>query len=153
MRNFEEYKFFIEHTQRLSERRQVATQTFLAVNTAIFTVLAFLIKDIKFEGWGLVLVSLPLFLVGMLVCLIWRRILEQFKILIKWRYEQLRDMEQATADSHQIFTKEYARFYQPQHAQEHFGFARLEERLPQLFLLLYSVYGVGLLVATIIGFR
>jgi hypothetical protein len=88
-----------------------------------------------------------------LVCLIWQRILTQFKSLVNWRYEQLRAMEQDASDSHQLFTKEYNHFYQPQHGEERFGFARLEVRLPQLFLLLYSAYGVGLVIATVLGFR
>ena len=36
---FEEYKLFSELVQRLSERRQTASQTYLTVNTAAFGVL------------------------------------------------------------------------------------------------------------------
>jgi hypothetical protein len=38
MDKFDEYKFFGERTQLLSERRQTATPTYLTVNMAIFAV-------------------------------------------------------------------------------------------------------------------
>jgi hypothetical protein len=47
---FEEYKLPSELVQWLSERRQAASQTYLAVNTAPFGVLAFLAKDAGFHG-------------------------------------------------------------------------------------------------------
>jgi len=75
MDKFDEYKFFAENTQHLSERRQAATQTYLTVNTIITAALGFLVKDMSFRGWGLVLVSLPFFLVGVLACTIWCKII------------------------------------------------------------------------------
>ena len=103
MNKFDEYQFFAETTQHLSERRQAATQTYLTVNTAIFAVLAFLIKDAGFRGWNLVLVSLPLFMVGILACSIWYKIITQYKALIGWRYDQLMAIEQAMPESHQMY--------------------------------------------------
>lgn len=150
---FEEYKFFAESTQYLSERRQAATQTYLTVNTAIFAIFAFLVKDAGFRGWGLVLVSLPLFLVGALACVIWHKIITQYKALIGWRYDQLMEMErsQEMAGSHQFYVKEWEDFFQPRQGKEKFGFSRLEVWLPRLFLALYLVYGLGLVVAIALG--
>lgn len=154
MDKFEEYKFFAESTQYLSERRQAATQTYLTVNTAIFAVLGFLVKDAGFRGWGLVLVSLPLFLVGVAACLIWYRIITQYKALIGWRYEQLMAIErsQPMEGCHQFYVKEWEDFFKPRQGKEWFGFSRLEIWLPRLFLALYLLYAIGLLVATALGF-
>ena len=143
---FEEYKLFIQYTQQLSERRQAATQTFLTINTAIFSVLAFLVKDGGFAVRQLALFSAPLFLVGLVICVIWRKILLQYKELGNWRFEQLRIMEQAMPDSSQVFTKEWDQYYKPRQGKERFGFSRLETWLPQLCIVLYVVYGVGVLV-------
>lgn len=149
MDKFDEYKFFAEATQHLSERRQAATQTYLTVNTAIFAVLAFLIKDAGLTGWGLVAVSLPLFLVGVLACLIWHKIITQHKALIGWRYDQLMAMEQAMPESHQMFLKEWKDFFEPRQGKQRFGFSTLELGLPRLFLGLYLVYYAGLVVAAV----
>lgn len=146
-----EYILFSERTQRLSERRQTTSQTYLTVNTAISGVLAFLAKDAGFRGWGLVLVSLPLFLVGVLVCLIWHKIITQFKQVIGWHYEQLRDMEQVLPDGCKMYSNEWERFFKLRQGKERFGFSRLEAWLPRLFLGLYVIYGVSLIIATALG--
>jgi hypothetical protein len=153
MDKFEEYKFFAEGTQYLSERRQMATQTYLTVNTAIFTVLAFLAKDAGFRGWGLVAVSLPLFLVGALACIIWSRIITQYKSLIGWRYDQLQAMEQAMPESHQMYLKEWEHFFQPRPTEKRISFSDKEIWLPYLFLALYALYVPGLIIATSLGWR
>lgn len=145
MDKFDEYKFFALSTQHLSERRQAATQTYLTVNTAIFSLLAFLVKG-RLEGWALMLTSLPLFVLGILACLIWYKIIMQYKALIGWRYEQLMAMEHTLPESHQMYVKEWKEFFEPR-AKERFSFSLLEKWLPRLFLALYVVYGAGLALA------
>lgn len=147
MANFEEYKLFTESTQYLSDRRQAATSTHLMVNTAIFTVLAFLMKDTGFRGWPLVGITFPLFVAGVLACGIWYKMIIQYKTLINWRYEQLMEMERAAADSYQMYVKEYEEFFVSQRGRELFGFSRLEIWLPRLFLGLYVIYMSGLILA------
>lgn len=151
---FEEYKLFVESTQFLTERRQAAVQTYLTLNTAIFAVLAFLIKDIGFRGWWLVLVSLPIFVIGVIICSIWERTVIQYKELINWRYEQLKLIETKPemAGSHQFYQKEAREFYQLPRQNQRFGFSRLERHLPRLFLCAYGIYTIGLLIATIVGY-
>jgi hypothetical protein len=151
MNKFDEYKFFAQVTHQLSERRQAATQTYLTVNTVISAALGFLVKDMSFRGWGLVLVSLPFFLVGVLACLIWHKIITQYKALAGWRYEQLIKMEEAMPQSYQMYLKEQQEFFPSQAAKRHVSFSQLELWLPRLFLALYAIYGVGLLVAVALG--
>jgi hypothetical protein len=125
--------------------------TYLTLNTAIFGLLAFLVKDAGFRGWRLVLVSLPLFLVGTVACLMWHKIIAQFKQIIGWHYEQLRNMEQTLSGSHTVYSNEWEQFFKPRQGKERFGFSRLEIWLPRLLLGLYIAYGVGLTVATAFG--
>ncbi len=145
MDKFEEYKLFAEDAQKLSERRQSTSQTCVTVNAAIFAVLALLIKDIGFRGWTLVLTAVPLFLTGVLLCLIWQKIILQHQVLIGWRYDQLREMEKVMAGSYQMYTKEWEDFFKPRQGKE-FSFSLLEIWLPRLFLILYLIYGIGLVV-------
>jgi len=145
MDKFDEYKFFSEDTTRLSERRQLTTQTYLTVNTAIFAIMAFLIKDIGFKEWELIGVSFPLVLVGILACVIWYRIIIQYSTLISWRFEQLRQMEECPEISacNQFYSKEWHEFYSPRAKKSRFGFSILEKQLPMLFLGLYIVTMIG----------
>src|SRR5512135_1262225 len=144
---FAEYKLFVESTQHLSERRQAATQTYLSVNTAIFAILALLVKEAGLKGWYLVGISFPLFLVGVLACLIWDKIITQYKALIGWRYDQLMAMERGMSGTYQLYVKEWEEFFRPKREQEKFGFSRLEVWLPRLFFALYLMYATGLILA------
>jgi hypothetical protein len=156
---FEQFKLFSEHVQRLSERRQSAGQIYLTLNTALFGVVAFLVKDAGFRGWGLIGVSVPLFVVGIMACVIWSRTIVRFKDVIGWYYEQLRAMEATMDGSVQIYTREWKRFYEPlgdrlgglPGSKERYGFSRLEAWLPRLLIALYAIYALGLVLATIFG--
>ena len=152
MDKFEEYKFFAENTHHLSERRQAATQTYLTVNTAIFGVIAFLIKDANLEGeFELAISLIPLFIVGMLACFIWNRIIIQHKLLINWRYDQLMKIEKdpRMKGSHQFYLREWEEFFKPLQGKEKFGFSVLEKLLPMLFMVLYACGIIGAIAIAI----
>lgn len=142
---FQEYKFFAESTQYLSERRQAATQTYLSVNTGIIAVIGFILKETGQSGWGLIVASLALVAAGVLACWIWHKIIKQYKGLISWRYDELMAIEKNMPDWHQLYTKEWHQFYKPRMKKEKFGFSRLEIWLPRLFLWIYLVYSIALI--------
>ena len=144
MDKFDEYKFFAESTQHLSERRQSATQTYLSINTAIFGLLIFLLKDSGINNERLFIFAFPLFLVGIFACWIWYKIIMQYKRLINWRYDQLMEMENQIEECHQMYIKEKESFFKSISGKEKFGFSRLERHLPQMFMSLYCLYGIGL---------
>jgi uncharacterized membrane protein len=148
---FKEYELFTAKAERMSDRRQTTTQMYLTVNTAILGVAAFLIKDTSFRGWSLVLACLPLVLVGIMACIVWHKIIADFRQIIGWHYEQLRDMEGAMPGSQQIYTNEWNHFFKPQRGRERYGFSRLEAWLPRMFIGLYVVYFVAMTAATAFG--
>jgi hypothetical protein len=147
MNRSEEYKFFSDGTQKLADRRQATTQVYLSVNTAIFALIAFLLRDVGVEGRLQALLTLPLFAVGVFACLVWYKLIAGYKRLISWRYDQLMAMEKTLPDSYQMYCKEQQRFFGSQDNKEKFGFSRLEVWLPQVILALYIVYGGAFLVA------
>src|SRR5512136_2930843 len=112
MDKFEEYKLLIERAQKLSERRQTTTQTYLTINTAIFGAAAFLVKDSGLQGWALVLIAVPLFAVGIIACSIWLGIANKLEKFLDWQYDRLREMEQAIPGNSMILTRENKEFYE-----------------------------------------
>jgi len=140
MSNFEAYKLCDERIQRLSERRQTSSQTYLSINTIIFSVFAFLVKDAGLKGWNMLLISLPLLLMGVLACVVWIKIITDFKKIIGWHYEQLREMENNFPENYRTYTKEWEKFFKPQNKREKFSFSRLEGLLPRILIMLYIIY-------------
>jgi hypothetical protein len=45
------------------------------------------VKDAGLSGRSLVLISLPLFLVGIAACLIWYRLIRLYRLSIGWRHD------------------------------------------------------------------
>jgi hypothetical protein len=152
MDKFEEYKLHVERAGKLSERRQTATQTYLAINTAIFGAVAFIIKDSGLSGWPLVFVALPLFVVGILACIIWLGIMKKMEIFLDWQYDRLREMETSLRGSFRLLTKENDFFYEPQkNGKKRFSFTLQEAWLPRLLIVLFSLYAATLLTAVFLG--
>ena len=153
MDKFDEYKFFAENTEKLSERRQAAIQTYLGVNAAILIVMGLLVKEVGMRGWMLTLVSLPLFLFGIVAYLTWYRMISMYKDLLGWRYEQLRKMEETDLpDSYRLFSKEWEYFYLPRTEKgKAVSFSGLEAWLPKSLVGLYAFFFLIEIAATLLG--
>jgi hypothetical protein len=148
MSKFEEYKLCDERVQRLSERRQAASQTYLSINTVIFSVFAFLTKDAGINGKNMAFISVPLCCVGILACIIWLKIISDFKKIIGWHYEQLRELEKDLPDQRPIYNMEWERFFKPGKRQDFLSFSRLEGYLPRMIIALYIIYFTIVLLAS-----
>jgi|SRR5688572_9867952 len=146
MDKFDEYKLFTERVQHRSERRQNSSQIYLTVNTGIFGVVALLIKDSGLHGLNLILATIPLIVVGMLVCVIWARTILEFQKIIGWQYEQLREMENHIKGSFRMHNKEWQKFYNPTTRKKNFSFSGLETWMPIFFISLYIIYSIGMII-------
>ena len=111
MEKYDEYKLLYQRTEKLSERRQATSQIYLTINTAIFGAIAFVVKDSGIEGWNLFYVISPLFLVGILICIIWLNIVLNLEKILNWQYKQLRELETEIRGSSRIFSKENTAFF------------------------------------------
>lgn len=157
MDKFDEYKFFAQNTWDLSNRRIATTSTYLTVNTAVFAVITFLVKDVEIRGWRLVLATTPIFAVGVILCCVWQEIIERHRRLIGWRFDQLMEMEKQMDDSHQMYLREWQEFYDPNRKlpegqkSKKFEFTQLEKRMPRLFIWLYVIFWLGLVIAAALG--
>ncbi len=149
---FEEYKLLNERAQRLSERRQTTTQTYLTINTAIFGAVAFIVKDSGLSGWSLVLVALPLFIVGVTACFIWLGIMKKMEVFLDWQYDRLREMESEIEGSFKILTKENEFFYEPKKGgKKRFSFTLQEAWLPRLLIVLFILYAAAMIISACFG--
>ena len=86
-------------------------------------------------------------LVGGAACVIWWQIICRYKQLIKWRYEQLKMIEDGLPDSHKVYQKEWKKFFAPSGGKERFGFSKFAAWLPYLFIIICFIYGIVLVPA------
>jgi hypothetical protein len=150
---FEEYKLIIDDTARFTERRQTISSNYVAINSLLLGGIGLLVKDIGMSGTWVLLVPIPLVAAGMAVSLWWRELTFRNKALVRLRMRILRDMETKLTGAECIYHCEdelYPRDERDEQvAAKGISFSDLEGRLPLLFMVLYLVFGVGILGALI----
>lgn len=140
----EEYRLLLERVDKLVDRRQAATSTYLTVNTAIVGAICLIILNTpdSLRDWQQQIAVLLLLVVGVVACDLWRRLILQYKTLIGWWFEQLREMEGALPESSKLLTREYEELYLQQQGHVRVGLTRHETGLTWLFVVLYLAFGI-----------
>ena len=155
---FDEYKFFIEDTARLTERRQTVTNIYVAVNTILLSAVALLVKDAGLQRWAIAAATIMLLVAGIVICLFWRQLITRYKRLIGLRLDELRKMEELPemAGCQRMYHAEDKLY--PRDAQGNMlktrgrlDFSDLERQLPNVFIILYGLFLICIVVAAWTG--
>lgn len=148
---FEEYKLFVEDTARFTDRRQTISNIFVAVNSLLLAATGLLIKDLGARGIWALFLPLPLVVAGIFVSLWWRQLIRKYKLLVGLRIDTLRGMEEqpemdGSVKMYHVEDELYPRDEKGNMIPgQGLNFSDLEVRLPWLFLVLYTLFGIGLL--------
>ncbi|HRW10267.1 MAG TPA: NUDIX domain-containing protein [Caldilineaceae bacterium] len=154
---FDEYKFFIEDTARLSERRQTVNNVYVAVNTILLSAVALLITTADVNRWVAGMAAYAALLGGMAVCLSWRQLLQRYKALTGLRFDELRKMEDLPEMTgcqrmYHVEDRLYPRDGEGQMHQKHRrNFSDLERQLPNIFIGLYIIFVIGTAIGFVVG--
>ena len=135
---FEEYKLFVEDTARFSDRRQTVTYIYATINGAIVGLATFLFQAAGFSSWRIVIILIPLILAGAFICYAWYRLLSSYKKLLRFRFKQLEQMEDALPGCHRMYNLEADYLYSHAPKQEKIEQTRIEMWLPWLFIVIYT---------------
>jgi hypothetical protein len=144
----DEYNLFVEDTARLSDRRQMISNIYTAVNSILLAAVGLLIKDLGLGYTWKIFLSLPLIIAGIAVCLLWIQLIQKYKSLIELRIKVLRETEDIIPDSIRMYHQEDG-LYPPNSKNSFFSissFSDIESKLPLLFIVLYSFFGLGVLI-------
>jgi hypothetical protein len=87
----EQYKIYITSTEKISDRRQKANEFFLALNSALVTLLGFVLS--KSNERILIPTVLLGSLAGIIMCYLWYRILRSYKGLNDGKFKVLHAIE------------------------------------------------------------
>ena len=146
---FEEYKFFAEDTTRLSDRRQVVTNTYITINSAIIGLITFLVAQGNLTGIRLGLISFPAIIAGVVVCYFWEKLLLSYKNLLAFRFEQLKEMEKEMDGCQRMYILETERFYGADTKANQIEFSKIELQLPLAFIGLYVLGGIFIIISAL----
>lgn len=147
-----EYRLALDQANKLAERRQSITATYLSVNAALTGAIAFLFKDGNLPTIASEVAVLAILFSGVVACGLWRKLIKHYSELTGWWYEQIRSLESQLSESNKLVTKEYQMLYFKQTGKKDTRITPYETNLTWLFTGIYLVFGLGLLVAIVFRF-
>jgi hypothetical protein len=152
MVTFDEYKLVVETTERIPNRRAMISQNFFAVDTALLGAIAYVITKVDVQTWEQPVITLTLLAFGLLLSVIWSRIVREYRRLIIWRYDQIMRLEEIMSQNYKLFQKEWNHFFAPQ-ADSHqsryfFGNTQFEIVLSWFFFIFHSLLIIILILRT-----
>ena len=147
-----EYQLALDQANKLADRRQAITATYLSVNAAITGAVAFLFKDGRLPDVSSEVTVLALLVSGVVACGLWRRIIKHYSAQMGWWFEQIRSMESQLSESSQLFTREYQELYFKQNVGKDSRITPYEINLTWLFTTIYVVFAIAILVSIVLRF-
>jgi hypothetical protein len=101
-----EYKANVDLWQHDDDLRQKRTTTFLAVNLALFGIVAFVIKESSLVGEWTTIASASAVMLGILMCSVWFLVQARSEQYLRFRRKQLIEIESKLGTS-DTFKKQY----------------------------------------------
>jgi hypothetical protein len=150
---FDEYKTLVNDTARFTDRRQSVSNLYVTVNSLLLTAIMFIVKDANFQQFWTFLLTIPLIIAGIFVSIWWWQLLKRYKLLLRLRFDVLWKMEENEKldGIEKMYHKEDTLY--PRHPDgtvkqgEGLNFSDLENKLPVMFIVLYSIALLGVLSA------
>lgn len=120
----EQWKTCVETANGITEKRNNANSIFITINTALFAVVTFSL-DYK---------SVLLSAIGIFVCILWLKLLENYKMLNKTKYYIINEIEEMLP-----LSPFKAEWYRLKDEEKYTGLTKVEKIIPIVFIVLYSV--------------
>lgn len=149
---FEEYKFLIEDTAKMTDRRQNISNLYTTVNSILLAAIAVLFTETSLNAWSNTLGGILVSCAGIAISLSWKNSIVQYQKLLRLRFDVLWEIEEdpELASSAKIYHRESDELYPRDEKQQKFRekglFAQVEKQLPMIFIGLYAVLGLGIVI-------
>lgn len=133
----EQWKTCVDAANGVSEKRNTANSIFITVNTAVIAV-------ITSSSSGR---SILLAIVGIFICFLWTRLIENYRILNKVKYDIINEIEAMLPLS--PFKTEWYRLHEH---KNYTGLTKIEKALPIVFVLLYALMALYYIMKFLLPF-
>lgn len=131
----EQYKMYVEMTDRISARRQTSNSFFLSINTAIITLLGY--TRLKLETEIPFIFILLLCLCGMVICYMWYRLTRSYKDLNSGKFKVIHEIEKRLPIS--PYDAEWVSLGEGKNKELYLPFTHIEISIPWVFFILYVI--------------
>ena len=138
-----QYKLYVQMADKISERRQTANTFFLAINSAIVTMLGIVWP----RAGGLIGMSwyVIIGLAGLILCYSWYRLLRSYRDLNSGKFRVVHAIEKYLPI--RPYDAEWTSIGRGQNPRLYLPFTHIETTVPWVFFLLY----IALIVIVVVG--
>lgn len=135
---FEQYKLYVESTEKISDRRQNANNYFLTINTALisFLGLSFQIKILEALTWMKCLIAV----LGLVISIIFWFLLRSYRQLNTGKFKVIHEIEQKLPLA--LFDYEWKVLGEGKNNKLYYPFSHIELLIPWVFGTIYVILGL-----------
>jgi len=139
----EEYKLFVDTSEKLVARRQTVNTFFLSVNALLLSAVGLIAKEVitmRIALVGVVAIALS----GILLCMAWRRLVHSYGQLNTGKFAVIHLLERYLPAA--LFKAEWKALGEGKDKKKYTPFTKTEATIPIVFIVLYSISILGILV-------
>lgn len=130
---FEQYKLYIESAEKTSDRRQLANNHFITINTAFVLLMGFFYQYIDNSAW----VNLVFASFGVAICIVFYRLIRSYQQINKAKFNIIQKIEEELPLA---LYKEEWNFLKNYRAKGKYNLlSKNELRIVKLFRIIYSI--------------
>ncbi|WP_217992708.1 RipA family octameric membrane protein, partial [Stenotrophomonas sp. CC120223-11] len=131
---FEQYKLYVEMTDRVSTRRMLANSFFVSVHTVLIAAFTVMFKEKALQP---TLVGLMPFLAVLLLCFVWWRVVHSYKQLNSGKFKVVHSLEKMLPAA--PYDEEWVELGRGNDSKKYLTLTYIENLVPVCFGLLYAL--------------
>ena len=131
----EQYKIYINATEKISDRRQKSNEFFLALNAALVTLLGYLTTKSNHNQAEVMILFASI--AGITICYLWYRIIHAYKGLNSGKFKVIHSIEARLPLA--LYDTEWELLGRGKHKELYWPFTHIEIKVPWIFMIIYSL--------------
>ena len=144
---FDQYKLFVDTMEKAVARRQTVNSFFLAANSILLSALGVMGKQAHTDKNAL-WVAVPLAAAGILLCILWRGIIGNYRVLNGAKFDVIHGLEHHLPAA--LFEAEWAVLTEGPASKKYTPISKTEGRVAIVFVVLYALAAIGAVGAAVI---
>lgn len=142
----DQYKIYINATEKISDRRQKTNEFFLGLNTALVAFLGFVTTKASFSEATLLIVISAL--AGISICYLWYRIIRSYKELNSAKFKVVHAIELRLPLA--LYDTEWEMLGRGKDRSLYWPFSHIELNVPKIFIGIYVILIISILPWSVI---
>ncbi len=143
----DQYKIYINATEKISDRRQKTNEFFLGLNTALVALLGFVATKTNEQEIGLILAASSV--AGVTVCYLWYRIIASYKGLNSAKFKVVHMIEKRLPLA--LYDTEWEMLGRGEDKKVYWPFSHIELHVPKIFIAIYIALAASVIPWSLIS--